>query len=231
MAIKEGIIGITETGKTIIAYNGVRFYTTDKSVIAMAARGGKSIASAAKRYIGKSSTARALRKANKEATKPIYENVAESLFKKVFKQKDKKRLYLDKRSLADFRSKYKKTLEETAKYIDEAITDKVGISDHIDKLPESLKSEVDSIITEEVEKAYSEKGIVENTDISRISGRIRDLVSDYKLNLIKQQKEIKPANESERKALLEEFNKQISILDKVMDSVNDTIAVGQLERV
>lgn len=230
MAYQNGIVGVNpDSGKTIISYNGVRFYTTDKSVIAMAARGN--VAGAAKRYIGKNSTARALRKANREAIKPIYKNVAESLYNKVFKQKDKYKLELDKGSLAKFRSEYKKTLEETAKYIDEAVKDNIGISDHIDKLPEDLKAEVDSMIVEEVEKAYSEKGQVENTDISRISARIRDLVTAYKTDLIKKHSENKPANESEQEAAEEEFNRQISILNKVTESVNDSIAVGQLERV
>lgn len=177
MAKREGIIGLSDTGKTIIAHNGVRFYTTDKSVIAMAQRGN--VAGAAKRYIGKSSTARALRKANREANKPIYENVAESLYKKVFKQKDKNRLNLDKRSLAEFRKKYRETIKETERYIEEAIKDNVGIADNMDRLPAPIRTKVDQIIQEEVEKAYSEKGQVENTDLSRISNRISDVIEEY----------------------------------------------------
>ena len=177
MAKREGIIAVTAQGKTVISHMGVQFETADKSVIAMAARGN--VAGAAKRFIGKSSTARALRKANKQATKPIYENVAESLYKKVFKQKDKNKLDLSKSSLAEFRKKYRETIKETERYIEEAIRDNVGIADNIDRLPAPIRTKVDQIIQEEVEKAYSEKGQVENTDLSRISNRITDVIEEY----------------------------------------------------
>lgn len=177
MASREGIIAVTAQGKTVISHMGVQFETADKSVIAMAARGN--VAGAAKRFIGKSSTARALRKANKQATKPIYENVAESLYKKVFKQKDKNKLDLSKSSLAEFRKKYRETIKETERYIEEAIRDNVGIADNIDRLPAPIRTKVDQIIQEEVEKAYSEKGQVENTDLSRISNRITDVIEEY----------------------------------------------------
>lgn len=177
MARREGIIAVTAQGKTVINHNGIQFETADKSVIAMAARGN--VAGAAKRYIGKSSTASALRKANREANKPIYNEVAESLYKKVFKQKDKNKLDLSKSSLAEFRKKYRETIKETEKYIEEAVKDNVGIADNMDRLPASIKTKVDSIIQEEVEKAYSEKGQIENTDISRISNRISDVIEEY----------------------------------------------------
>ena len=179
MAYNDRIIGIDAAGKTIISHNGITFATKDKSVIAMAERG--SYAAAAKRYVGKSSTARALRKANREATKPIYKNVASSLYNKIFKQKDKGQLKTDKQSLADFRKLYRKTIQETEKYIDQAVKDTVGIADNIDKLPGDLKTRVDDIISEETEKAYHEKGQVENADISRISNRITDMIEDYML--------------------------------------------------
>ena len=177
MARREGIIAVTAQGKTVISHNGIQFETADKSVIAMAARGN--VAGAAKRYIGKSSTARALRKANREAKKPIYNEVAESLYKKVFKQKDKNKLDLSKSSLAEFRKKYRETIKETERYIEEAVKDNVGIADNMDRLPAAIKTKVDSIIQEEVEKAYSEKGQVENADISRISNRILDVIEEY----------------------------------------------------
>lgn len=177
MARREGIIAVTAQGKTVISHMGVQFETADKSVIAMAARGN--VAGAAKRFIGKSSTARALRKANREANKPIYNEVAESLYKKVFKQKDKNKLDLSKSSLAEFRKKYRETIKQTEKYIEEAVKDNVGIADNMDRLPAPIKTKVDSIIQEEVEKAYSEKGQVENTDLSRISNRISDVIEEY----------------------------------------------------
>lgn len=177
MARREGIVALTAQGKTVISHMGVQFETTDKSVIAMAQRGN--VAGAAKRFIGKSSTARALRKANKEATKPIYNEVAQSLYNKVFKQKDKNKLDLSKQSLSEFRKKYRKTIRDTERYIQEAIQDRVGISDNIDRLPTAIKTKVDSIIQEEVEKAYSEKGLVENTDLARISNRISDVIEEY----------------------------------------------------
>lgn len=177
MARREGIIAVTAQGKTVISHMGVQFETADKSVIAMAQRGN--VAGAAKRFIGKSSTARALRKANREANKPIYNEVAESLYKKIFKQKDKNKLDLSKSSLAEFRKKYRETIKQTEKYIEEAVKDNVGIADNMDRLPATIKTKVDSIIQEEVEKAYSEKGQVENTDISRISNRISDVIEEY----------------------------------------------------
>ena len=177
MARREGIIAVTAQGKTVISHMGVQFETADKSVIAMAQRGN--VAGAAKRFIGKSSTARALRKANREANKPIYNEVAESLYKKVFKQKDKNKLDLSKSSLAEFRKKYRETIKQTEKYIEEAVKDNVGIADNMDRLPAAIRTKVDSIIQEEVEKAYSEKGQVENTDISRISNRISDVIEEY----------------------------------------------------
>lgn len=177
MARREGIIAVTAQGKTVISHMGVQFETADKSVIAMAQRGN--VAGAAKRFLGKSSTARALRKANREANKPIYNEVAESLYKKVFKQKDKNKLDLSKSSLAEFRKKYRETIKQTEKYIEEAVKDNVGIADNMDRLPATIKTKVDSIIQEEVEKAYSEKGQVENTDISRISNRISDVIEEY----------------------------------------------------
>lgn len=177
MARREGIIAVTAQGKTVISHMGVQFETADKSVIAMAQRGN--VAGAAKRFIGKSSTARALRKANREANKSIYNEVAKSLYKKVFKQKDKNKLDLSKSSLAEFRKKYRETIKQTEKYIEEAVKDNVGIADNMDRLPATIKTKVDSIIQEEVEKAYSEKGQVENTDISRISNRISDVIEEY----------------------------------------------------
>lgn len=215
MPYVDGIIGITAAGKTIISHNGVQFETTDKSVIAMAQRGNT--AGAAKRYIGKSSTARALRQANKKAQKPIYSNVAEALYKKVFKQKDKYQLKTDKKSLQDFRDLYRKTIKETEQYINEAVQDNVGIADYVDRIPGDLKAEVDNIITEEIEKAYSQKGQVENTDISRISVRIRDTITDYRENL--------------KKTDPEEYKKQNKLLKNIIGAVSENIDIQGLVKV
>lgn len=176
----NGIVGYNpETGKTAISYNGVRFYTKDKSVIAMAERGN--VAGAAKRYAGKSSTARALRQANKEATKPIYKNVQESVFKKAFKGKKELNLGAGgKKSRQEFIKQYQKTAKATGDYIRDAVAENIaGLQDVIDKLPNELKNIVNNIIQEEVEKAYAAKGEVDDSDIESINDRITMELNDW----------------------------------------------------
>lgn len=182
MAYKDRIVSITPEGRATIVYNGVRFYTSDKSVIAMARRGN--ISGAARRYIGKSSLARELRKINKTVPKPIYTNINKALFEKVFKEKDKKiRVTIDRAGFAEFRKKYEKVSKEATKYMLENVRDKIEKTIKLDQVPEELMNDIDQTIEEEVEKAYSEKGgSVTNDVISKINDRIKEKVKDYAIN-------------------------------------------------
>lgn len=178
MAYKDRIVSVTPEGRATIVYNGVRFYTNDKSVIAMARRGNFS--GAAKRYIGKSSLARSLRQINKAAAKPIYQNVSEALFKKVFKEKNKKfRVSLTKNSFAKFRKQYKIVTETANKFMLDNIKEKVLGSAELDKVPEGLMNEMDQIIEEEVEIAYKKGGSVTDNVINKINYRVKDHINDY----------------------------------------------------
>lgn len=182
MAYKDRIVSISPEGRATIVYNGVRFYTSDRSVIAMANRGN--IAGAARRYIGKSSLARELRKINKTVPKPIYQNINKALFEKVFKEKDKKtRVTIDRVSFAKFREKYKKISKEATGYMLENVKDKITDRIQLDTVPEELMNEIDQTIEDEVEKAYSEKGgSVTDNVITKINDRIKEKVKDYAVN-------------------------------------------------
>lgn len=178
MAYKDRIVSISPEGRATIVYNGVRFYTSDKSVIAMARRGNFS--GAAKRYIGKSSLARSLRQINKAAAKPIYQNVSEALFKKVFKEKNKKfRVNLTKTSFAKFRKQYKSVTETANRFMLDNVKEKVLGSAELDQLPEELRNEVDQITEEEVEIAYKKGGYVTDNVIDKIKNRVQDHLKDY----------------------------------------------------
>lgn len=182
MAYKDRIVSITPEGRATIVYNGVRFYTSDKSVIAMAQRGN--ISGAARRYIGKSSLARELRKINKTVPKPIYQNINKALFEKVFKEKNKKtRVTIDRVSFAKFREKYKKISKEATGYMLENVKDKITATVRLDAVPEELMNDIDQTIEEEVEKAYAEKGgSVTDNVITKINDRIKEKVKDYAIN-------------------------------------------------
>ena len=182
MAYKDRVVSISPEGRATIVYNGVRFYTSDRSVIAMANRGN--IAGAARRYIGKSSLARELRKINKTVPKPIYQNINKALFEKVFKEKDKKtKVTIDRVSFAKFREKYKKISKEATGYMLENVKDKITDRIRLDTVPEELMNEIDQTIEEEVEKAYSEKGgSVTDNVITKINDRIKEKVKDYAVN-------------------------------------------------
>jgi len=182
MAYKDRIVSITPEGRATIVYNGVRFYTSDKSVIAMAQRGN--ISGAARRYIGKSSLARELRKINKTVPKPIYQNINKALFEKVFNEKNKKtRVTIDRIGFAQFREKYKKISKEATGYMLENVKDKISATIRLDTIPEELMNEIDQTIEEEVEKAYSEKGgSVTDNVITKINDRVKDKIRDYAVN-------------------------------------------------
>lgn len=182
MAYKNRIVSITPEGRATIVYNGVRFYTSDKSVIAMANRGN--IAGAARRYIGKSSLARELRKINKTVPKPIYQNINKALFEKVFKEKNKKtRVTIDHIGFTKFKEKYKKISEEATGYMLENVKDKITDQINLDAVPEELMNEIDQTIEEEVEKAYSEKGgSVTDNVVTKINDRVKEKVKDYAVN-------------------------------------------------
>lgn len=182
MAYKDRIVSITPEGRATIVYNGVRFYTSDKSVIAMARRGN--IFGAARRYIGKSSLARELRKINKTVPKPIYQNINKALFEKVFKEKNKKtRVTIDRVGFAKFREKYKKISKEATGYMLDNVKDKITDRIQLDTVPEELMNDIDQTIEEEVEKAYAEKGgSVTDNVITKINDRIKEKVKDYAVN-------------------------------------------------
>jgi hypothetical protein len=174
MSRKNGIISF-ENNVARISFNNRIFETKDKSVIAMAQRGN--VAGAAKRWIGKSSAARTMRAVNKSAIKPVYPNVAESLFKKVFKEKGKSRVKIE--NLGKFAQEYKNVTSANVEEIFEKIKNKAFEDANFDRLPGDLKSKIESIIKEEVEKAYSEKGFVDNSDIERINNRVAEYAEEY----------------------------------------------------
>jgi len=176
----NGIVGFNpETGRTAIEYNGVRFYTKDASVIRMAERGN--VAGAALRWAGKTSTARALRRANEGATKPIYKNVSKSLFNKIFREGKRERLGTGKKERLQFARKYKETTQEVNKYIEDAVIDNMPLSDFMDRLPNGLQQRVKTLINEEIEKAYAAGKDVDDGEIKRIYSRVKDEVNDYLL--------------------------------------------------
>lgn len=213
MAYRNRIVSTAPDGKTTISYNGVKFTTADKSVIKMAQKGN--IEGAARRYIGKSSLARSIRQTNKQYANPIYQNVNQALFNKVFKEKDrKKKVRLTEKGFAEYRKKYKKLSAEANKYMMENVKDKVEAIDKIDKLPGELKKEIDEMISEEVEKAYSEGGGVSNSVVDKINNRVKDKTEDYILShpeldqdMIKQLNEIAelPNAELNRISKLQEY--------------------------
>lgn len=174
----SGIIGYNpETGKTAIAYNGVRFYTKDKSVIKLAEKGD--FEQAARRWAGKTSTARAIRNANKGATKPIYENPQRALFKKMFTSDKKERVGTSATERLKFAKEYRQTTMDINKYIDAAVTDKMPISEAMDRLPADLRQRIQNRISEEVEKAYAAKGGVDDQDIENIYDKVTMEMDDY----------------------------------------------------
>ena len=213
MAYRNRIVSTAPDGKTTISYNGVKFTTSDKSVIKMAQKGN--IEGAARRYIGKSSLARSLRQTNKQYPNPIYKNVNQALFNKVFKEKDRnKKVRLTEKGFAEYRKKYKKLSAEANKYMMENVKDKVEASDKMDKLPGELKKEIDEMINEEVEKAYAEGGGVSNSVVDKINNRVKDKTEDYILShpeldqdMIKQLNEIVelPNAELNRISRLQEY--------------------------
>lgn len=173
---KQGIIGISPEGKTAILYNNRTFYTTDKSVIAMAARGN--VEGAAKRWLGKSSAARSIRAINKQATKPIYKDVAGSLLHKTFKE-PKNQIGTSSEERKAFVEQYKQLSEDVGNYIDRAVSNNIGLSDVIDKLPNDLQQKVKGVVREEVEKAYAAKGEINDHDVENIYDRVVSEMSDY----------------------------------------------------
>ena len=174
----NGIIGINPaTGKATIEYNGVRFYTADKSVIKMAQKGN--VEGAALRWAGKTSTARAIRQANKAAAKPIYKEPSKALFKKMFKQGKKERLGTSAKERLEFAKEYKKTSKDIQKYIDQAVLDNTPAGKYIDRLPGDLQDRINKIISREVEKAYAAKGEVDDSDLENIYDEVTIEMSDY----------------------------------------------------
>lgn len=176
----NGIIGYNpETGRTAIEYNGVRFYTKDVSVIKMAQRGN--VEGAALRWAGKTSTARALRRANEQAVKPLYPNVSKALFNKMFKQGKRERLGTSAPERLQFARKYKETTKEVNKYISDAVIDDMSLNTYMDRLPNDLQQRLRTVINEEIEKAYAAKGAVDDSDIEDIYDRVTMEIDDYLL--------------------------------------------------
>lgn len=173
----NGIIGVNPNGKTVIEYNGVRFYTKDASVIKMASSGN--VVGAARRWAGKTSTAKQLRAANKAATKPIYKNPTKSLYEKIFKAGKKDRIGATAQERLAFSKKYKETSTEITKYIDNAVLDKLDMADGLDRLPNDLQEQIKSVVRQEVEKAYAAKGEVDDSDIENIYDRVTRTMEDY----------------------------------------------------
>lgn len=174
----NGIVGYNpETGRTAIEYNGVRFYTKDASVIRMAERGN--VAGAALRWSGKTSTARALRRANEQATKPIYKDVSRQLFNKMFKEGKKDRIGTSAKERLQFAKKYKETTREVNKYINDAVVDNMPLSAYIDRLPNDLQQRLKNTINEEIEKAYAAKGEVNDSDLEQIYDRVTSEINDW----------------------------------------------------
>ena len=174
----NGIVGFNpDTGRTAIEYNGVRFYTKDASVIKMAERGN--VAGAALRWSGKTSTARALRRANEQATKPIYKDVSRQLFNKMFKEGKKDRIGTSAKERLQFARKYKETTKEVNKYINDAIVENMSLSGYIDRLPNELQQRLKNTINEEIEKAYAAKGEVDDSDLEQIYDRVTSEIDDW----------------------------------------------------
>jgi len=174
----NGIVGFNpDTGRTAIEYNGVRFYTKDASVIRMAERGN--VAGAALRWSGKTSTARALRRANEQATKPIYKDVSRQLFNKMFKEGKKDRIGTSAKERLQFARKYKETTKEVNKYINDAIVENMPLSGYIDRLPNELQQRLKNTINEEIEKAYAAKGEVDDSDLEQIYDRVTSEINDW----------------------------------------------------
>lgn len=174
----NGIVGYNpESGRTAIEYNGVRFYTKDASVIKMAERGN--VAGAALRWSGKTSTARALRRANEQATKPIYKDVSRQLFNKMFKEGKKNRIGTSAKERLAFARKYKETTKEVNKYINDAIVENMPLSGYIDRLPNDLQQRLKNTINEEIEKAYAAKGEVDDSDLEQIYDRVTSEINDW----------------------------------------------------
>ena len=176
----DGIIGVNPSGKTVIEYNGVRFYTKDASVIKMASSGN--VAGAARRWAGKTSTAKQMRQANKASTKPIYKNPTKSLYEKIFKGRKEDRIGATKQERLAFAKKYKETTEEVARYVEDAVLDKMDMLDGLDRIPADLRSQIKNMVRTEVEKAYAEKGEVDDSDIERISAEATIIMDDYLIN-------------------------------------------------
>lgn len=175
---KDGILNYNpESGLTTISYNGRRFYTKDKSVIAMAYRGN--VAGAALRWTGKTSASRALRRTNEAATKPLYDKVSKDLFRKIFLVDKKEAVGTSAAELREFVKKYKETQSEVDKYVEEAITDNLPFSEIQDRLPADLRSRINNVIRYEAEKAYAEKGEIDESDLENINDRIINEFNDY----------------------------------------------------
>lgn len=172
----NGIIGISPEGRTIITYAGKTFYTADQSVIAMAAKGN--VEGAARRWLGKTSAARELRKINKQSAKSLVKNVGELLFKRTFKE-GKNKIGTSAQERAQFVSEYRLISKQVTGYIENAVADKVDLTDKLDRLPNDLQQRIKSIISTEVEKAYAAKGTIEDSDIELIHGQVISVMDDY----------------------------------------------------
>lgn len=176
--IKDGIIDYNpESGKATISFNGRRFYTADKSVIAMAVRGN--VEGAALRWTGKTSASRALRRTNEAATKPLYDQVSKDLFRKIFLVDKKDAIGTSAAELREFVKKYKETQTKVDKYVEEAIADNLPFSEIQDRLPADLRNRINNIIRYESEKAYAEKGEINDSDLENINDRIIAEFDDY----------------------------------------------------
>lgn len=177
----SGIVGYNpDSGKTAISYNGVRFYTKDASVIKLAQKGD--FEQAARRWAGKTSTARAIRQANKTAAKPIYENPQRALFKKMFTAEKKERIGTSAKERLEFAREYLQTSSEVDKYVTNAVVKKMdSISKNMDRLPNDLQQRINDKVLEQVEKLYKEKGEVKDSDIDNIFASVKDELKDYML--------------------------------------------------
>lgn len=175
---KDGIVSYNpENGRAAISFNGRRFYTADKSVIAMAVRGN--VEGAALRWTGKTSASRALRRINEAATKSLYDQVSKDLFRKIFLVDKKDAIGTSAAELREFVKKYKETQTKVDKYVNDAITDNLPFSEVQDRLPADLRNRVNNIIRYESEKAYEEKGEVNDSDLENINDRIIAEFNDY----------------------------------------------------
>lgn len=177
----SGIVGYNpDSGKTAISYNGVRFYTKDASVIKLAQKGD--FEQAARRWAGKTSTARAIRQANKTAAKPIYGNPQRALFKKMFTAEKKDRIGTSAKERLEFAREYKETTSQVNDYINQSVMNKMdNVAANIDRLPNDLQQRIRDKVFEQVEKLYKEKGEVKDTDIDNIFESVKDELQDYML--------------------------------------------------